>query len=319
MEHGVWRMEHNGSPHCGVEIFFNGELEDLLPETGKEKYITVESRGKRSVKDLVQSMGVPHTEVGGIRVNDAWVEFSYLLRDGDRVDVFPISPRAKTADNPLLHRCEPFKNPGFVCDVHLWKLARRLRLLGFDTRFNPGWDDADLADISQKERLILLTRDRGLLMRNKVTRGLLIRKTDPEKQVEEVLRRLEIDKNVRPFTRCLVCNGILEPAALEGEFFEKKLKAHIPPGVLEWCKEYHFCPSCEKVFWKGSHYEKLIGLVEKYLGELEGGRQCQPPCVRFVGNWHCLFPTFILFIQPLPVLNPSTGNREAGRTLRNPG
>ena len=250
---------------ASVCILFNGELADFLPAAGKEKYLRVEFPGKRSVKDLIQSMGVPHTEVGGIQVNGQWKDFPYILRDKDTVDVFPVSPRGKTADNPLRHRCEPLKKPGFLCDVHLWKLARRLRLLGFDTRFNPQWDDAELADISQQERLILLTRDRGLLMRNKVIRGQLIRNTDPEKQVTEILQRLDPDEEVRPFTRCLVCGGILKPVALESTFFEENLKPQIPPGVLAWCSTYHFCPSCEKVFWKGSHYEKLMGIVEKYI------------------------------------------------------
>jgi uncharacterized protein with PIN domain len=239
-----------------VCISFNGDLKDLLKNDGKGQWIPVEFPGKRSVKDLVQSLGVPHTEVGKIRIKDQWIDPGYILHEGDTVEVFPVSPGKTIID---------MDNHGFICDVHLWKLARRLRLLGFDTRFNPQWDDAELADISQEQGLILLTRDRGLLKRNKVERGLLIRNTDPEKQVSEVLYRLQISSKAEPLTRCLVCNGLLEPVSTPGELFEKKIKPQLPPKILDWCKEFHFCPTCEKVFWKGSHYKKLACMIERYL------------------------------------------------------
>lgn len=240
-----------------VRISFNGDLKDLLKNDGKGLGMSVEFPGKRSVKDLVQSLGVPHTEVGKIRVKDQWIDSSYVLHEGDTVEVFPVSPGKTKIDTD---------NPGFICDVHLWKLARRLRLLGFDTRFNPQWDDAELADICHKERLVLLSRDRGLLKRNKVEHGLLIRNTDPEKQVSEVLQRLRISAKAAPFTRCLVCNGLLEPVSITGKLFEKKIKPQLPPNILDWCKEFHFCPTCEKAFWKGSHYKKLIRMIDRYLG-----------------------------------------------------
>jgi uncharacterized protein with PIN domain/sulfur carrier protein ThiS len=245
-----------------VRISFNGDLKDLLKNDGKGQGMSVEFPGKRPVKDLVQSLGVPHTEVGEVRVNDRWLDSTYVLHEGDTVEVFPVSPGETTMDTDT---------PRFICDVHLWKLARRLRLLGFDTRFNPQWDDADLADICQEERLVLLSRDRGLLKRNKVEQGLLIRNTDTEKQVSEVLYRLRIGAKAKPFTRCLVCNGLLEPVSITGELFEKKIKPQLPPKILEWCKEFHFCPSCEKAFWKGSHYKKLTRMIDKYLAPWHGG------------------------------------------------
>ena len=247
-----------------VDISFHGELIDLLPLKKRKENLTVEWKGKRSVKDLVESLCVPHTEVGGIRVNDQWVTFSYILYDGDRITVFPFSPDCRTPDNPLF-KPEPLPHVGFICDVHLWKLARRLRLLGFDTYFNSQWDDARLADISQKQGLIILTRDRGLLIRKKVTRGVYIHNTDPEKQVKELLQRLNLHKSIAPFTRCLLCNGLLEPVDMDSTFFKEILKPQIPSKVLEWTKEYHFCTSCQKVFWKGSHYEKLILKIQGYL------------------------------------------------------
>ena len=255
-----------------VDIFFHGELIELLPLKKRKENLTVEWRGKRSVKDLVESLCVPHTEVGGIRVNDRWVSFSHILSNGDRITVFPYSPGCRTRENPLF-KPEPLTHPGFICDVHLWKLARRLRLLGFDTFFNRQWDDARLADISQKEGLILLTRDRGLLIRKKVTRGVYIHNIYSDKQVKELLQRLDLLKSIAPFTRCLLCNGLLEPVDMGSTFFKKILKSQIPSKVLEWTKEYHFCTSCQKVFWKGSHYEKLIRKIKEYLDIDKESRQ----------------------------------------------
>lgn len=242
-----------------VRISFNGDLINLLGNNKKDRWITVKFPGKRPAKDLIQSLGVPHTEIGNLQVNDHRIDLTYILNEGDSIEVFPVSPGSKTFATD---------NPRFICDVHLWKLARRLRLLGFDTRFNPQWDDAELADICQKEHLLLLSRDRGLLKRNKVEQGLLIRNTDPEKQVSEVIYRLGIGTKAEPFTRCLICNGILEPVSIGGEFFEKKIKPQIPKNILEWCKEFHFCPACGRIFWKGSHYNKLIKMIDKYLGSV---------------------------------------------------
>jgi len=247
-----------------VDIFIHEDLVDLLPLKKRKKNLSVKWKGKRSVKDLVESLCIPHTEVGGIRVNDHWVSFSHILSNGDHITVFPCYSGCRTRENPLF-KPEPLTTLGFICDDHLWKLARRLRLLGFNTFFNRQWDDAKLADISQKEGLILLTRDRGLLIRKKVISGVYIHNIDPDKQVKELLQRLDLFKSIAPFTRCLICNGLLEPVNTGSTFFKEILKPQIPSQVLEWTNEYHFCTSCQKVFWKGSHYKKLIQKIEGYL------------------------------------------------------
>lgn len=240
-----------------VEISFHGQLNSLLPVKKRNRLLIVEWKGKRSVKDLVESLCVPHTEVGEIRVNDRWVDFTYILRDNDRVTVFPACPPGPLAVGT--------GDPKFICDVHLWKLARRLRLLGYDTQYDPRWDDAQLADISQKQGLILLTRDRGLLIRRKVERGMYIYNTDPEKQVKELIRRLGLRGLAAPFTRCLLCNGFLEPVNMADQEMAKKVKSLIPGEILKWADEFHYCPSCRKMFWKGSHYLKLIKKLEEYF------------------------------------------------------
>ncbi|MGE5343316.1 MAG: Mut7-C RNAse domain-containing protein [Candidatus Omnitrophota bacterium] len=243
-----------------VYISFKGELVDLLSRNDRKKgnYLEVEFPGKRSIKDLIQSLRIPHTEVGAIRMNGEWVNASAVLNGDEHLDVFPVEPAP-----------EPTEAPSFICDVHLWKLARRLRFLGFDTRFDPRWDDAELAEISFHENRIMLTRDRGLLMRNAVHQGALIRNADPEKQVIEVIRRFGIRHFIQPFSRCIVCGVILEAVNPTDANFKKKLIHQVPDGILNRYHEFHHCASCEKIYWKGSHHEKLKRLLHSYALDWE--------------------------------------------------
>lgn len=242
-----------------VTIRFYEELNDFLEHSRRKKEIDAVFPERRSVKDLVESFGVPHVEVDLILVNGESVDFSRIVADGDRISVYPVFETLDIGPVTRL-RPAPLREPRFVLDVHLRKLARRLRLLGFDVDFRPCRDDAALANIAEAEDRILLSRDRQLMMRRKVARGLYVRNTDPVKQVAEVLDRLDLRGRCRPFTRCIECNGAI--AALDPD---EAGAADIPPGVRAWCSEYYRCHSCGRVYWKGSHYEKLKKTVEKIL------------------------------------------------------
>lgn len=237
-----------------VTVSFAGNLQDLIPAGRRGKKSEVTFRGRRAIKDLIESFRIPHTEVGSLQVNGNAVDFTYILQDGDRVDVQPALITVRGAG----------KEPRFLCDVHLWKLARRLRLLGFDVDFDENRSDDRLADIAQDEGKILLSRDRGLLIRKKVARGILIRSTDTEKQVAEVLSRLDLKSKCKPFSRCLLCNGLLTQVSDNDETFAD-IKKKIPPRVLAWCRDYHVCRSCGHIYWQGSHYKKLVAMVKRYL------------------------------------------------------
>jgi uncharacterized protein with PIN domain len=249
-----------------VTIRFYEELNDFLPPVKRKKDIDFEFPGRRSVKDLIESFCVPHVEVDLILANGKSVNFSYIVNDGDRISVYPVF---ETFDIGTVTRLRPapLRDPRFVLDVHLQKLARRLRLLGFDVDYQPDRDDAELADIAERENRILLSRDRQLMMRKKVTRGLYVRNTDAEKQVNEVLDRLDLRGRCRPFTRCIECNGAIESLDVT-DGGSSDLAGRIPPGVRSWCREYYRCRGCGRIYWKGSHYEKLKKRLE---GILHGG------------------------------------------------
>ncbi|HDP79458.1 MAG TPA: twitching motility protein PilT [Spirochaetes bacterium] len=248
-----------------VTLRFYEELNDFLPTAMRKRDFSYEFQGRRSVKDLIESMGVPHVEVDMIMVNGAPEGFDYIVGDGDRLSVYPVFERFDIA-GVTRARAAPLREPRFVADVHLRKLARRLRLLGFDVDFSEGRDDPELADISRREGRVLLSRDRQLFMRRRVERGLVVRSTDPDEQLREVLDRLQIYSLCRPFTRCIQCNGPMRELVFGGAEFMFR-RGDIPKGVLAWCREFFVCDGCSKIYWKGSHYEKLLSLVESVLGE----------------------------------------------------
>ena len=247
-----------------VVVRFYAELNDFLPRERRQVPFAHTFAGRRSVKDLIEALGVPHTEVDLILVKGASVDFSYLPQDGDQISVYPVFEAVDIT--PLVRlRPRPLREPKFVLDTHLGKLASHLRLMGFDTLYQNDFADEALARVSEAEKRILLTKDRGLLKRRQVTHGYLVRGTDPELQLREVLSRFDLFDAVRPFTRCLNCNGNLEPV-------DKAAVAELlPADVAENGSEFRRCAGCGKVYWRGSHYAHLSHFVEAVLADRPAG------------------------------------------------
>jgi len=237
-------------------IRFYAELNDFLPEPGRARTQEVRFHVEPSVKDVIESFGVPHTEVDLVLINGRSVDFSERVHDGDRIAVYPMFESIDI--RPVLKvRPEPLRDPRFVLDVHLGRLTAYLRMLGFDAVRPPGAHDEELARISSCERRILLTRDRGLLKRSEVTHGYWVRETRPRRQLAEVVQRFDLAALIRPFTRCLRCNVELEPASREA------VAQRVPEGVWERHNEFRTCPACGSVYWKGSHYQRMKRLIEE--------------------------------------------------------
>jgi uncharacterized protein len=241
---------------------FYAELNHFLPPARKHGDFTHEFFGRVSIKDMIESLNVPHTEVDLILVNSASVDFSYLVQDGDRISVYPMFESFDIT--PLLRvRPKPLRDPRFVLDVHLGRLAAHLRMLGFDTLYPENHDDAHLAAISRDQRRTLLTRDRGLLKRNMVTHGYYVRSTDPREQVAEVLRRFDLYRLVAPFTRCIRCNGLLAPVD-KGDIIDR-----LPPKTAQFYDTFRMCVDCGQIYWKGSHYEDMLDFIEDVVNNGE--------------------------------------------------
>jgi uncharacterized protein with PIN domain len=239
-----------------VYLRFYEELNDFLPEEKRKKRFEHHYIDRTSVKDSIESLGVPHTEVDLILVNGKSVNFKYLINDGDDISVYPVFESLDISNVQHL-RPKPLRSPKFIADVHLGKLARYLRMFRFDVHYKNDLSDEDIVKISLKERRAILTKDRGILKRNEVTHGYFVRNTNVEKQVEEIIKRFDLQKEIKEFARCLECNTELMKIAKE------KIAGNLPPKVIASQEEFFKCPDCGKIYWKGTHHQKMLSLVHK--------------------------------------------------------
>jgi uncharacterized protein with PIN domain len=233
---------------------FYAELNDFLPPERRAVPFDCVFQGKQTVKHLIESLGVPHTEVDLVLVNGRSVDFGELAQNGDYISVYPVFEAFDIAPVTRV-RPTPLRQVRFVLDGHLGRLAAYLRMLGFDTLYRNDYDDPQLARISAEEHRILLTRDRGLLMRSAVTHGYCVREAAPWRQLAEVVERFDLHGCVAPFTRCMVCNELLREVAKEA------VAGRMPAVSRAHYDEVWECPGCARVFWKGSHYQRMLRLL----------------------------------------------------------
>jgi uncharacterized protein with PIN domain len=254
----VVRQTADPHSHAPIErwatLRFYEELNDFLPAHRYKRAFEHPFTGTPTVKDVVEALGVPHPEIDLILVNGVSVGFEHVLTGGERVAVYPVFERLDIGPVTRL-RAKPLRVPRFVLDVHLGKLARYLRMLGFDTCYYNDYDDPELAAISVADRRILLTRDRGLLKRSAVTHGYWLRATHPKKQLVEVIQVFCLEEQLAPFTRCLRCNGSLHAVDKE------QIRDQVPSGVRHRHDEFAQCSVCANVYWKGSHFDRMQALI----------------------------------------------------------
>lgn len=240
-------------------IRFYGDLNDLVSNRSSDKKIVERHLSEpTSVKDLIEGCGVPHTEVDFILVNDAPVDFSYLVSGEERISVYPFFNDLDLPESERLQWVKP-DSLLFLADVNLGKLAKHLRLAGFDTAYRNDATDSDLIEQMLEEHRILLTRDRKLLMRNAVEVGYLPRSDDPTRQLEEVFKRFDLYDEVQPYTRCVNCNGMLESVPKESVI------DRLEPLTKKYFNKFSRCPDCGKVYWKGSHRNRLDSTIKQLL------------------------------------------------------
>ena len=247
-----------------TEFRFYEELNDFLPEDRKKRSFLYKYEGATSVKDAIEAIGIPHVEADLIIVNGKSVNFKYRLTGDERVAVYPVFESLDIT--PLVHlRPKPLRRSHFILDVNLGALTRRLRMLGFDCLYRNDYEDNEIADISVKEKRIILTRDRGLLKIGKITHGYWVRSQMPEEQTEEVLQRFDLYSQISPFKRCINCNGDLEAATKE------EIMDQLEPLTKKYYDEFYRCKECAKIFWKGSHYESMLRKIDKIMRHKQNG------------------------------------------------
>ncbi len=234
---------------------FYEELNDFLPEEKRKVRFTHNYIDRASVKDIIESLGAPHTEVDLILVNGKSVGFDYLINGGDDISVYPVFESLDITNVQHL-RPQPLREPKFIADVHLGKLTRYLRMMGFDVLYKNEFDDDEIVNLSITKTRAILTRDRGILKRSEVTHGYWVRSTKIKEQVIEVIKRFDLKNIIKEFSRCITCNSVLKP------IFKSEIIDDLPPKVLKTQADFSRCPACKKNYWKGTHHQKMLSFIQ---------------------------------------------------------
>lgn len=245
----------NTKPENQVSCRFYEELNDFLPYHRRKQEFTHHYKGSPSIKDLIESLGVPHTEIELILVNSESVDFNYQVKNHDRISVYPMF-EALDIGSELKLRPEPLRKIKFVLDCHLGKLAKYQRMAGFDTLYQNNYQDLEIAQISRQQKRILLTRDRDLLKRRIISHAHYIHHTQPQKQFQEVISRFDLSKQLNPFTRCIHCNGKLKIVK------KSSIEAQLELQTRQYYQHFKQCQKCRKIYWQGSHYENMQKLLD---------------------------------------------------------
>jgi len=227
-----------------AHFHFDGNLAALRLRRRGEQDLEYAFTGPQSAKHLIESLGIPHTEIGAVQVNGAAVGADAQISDGDEVLV---SASSEAADVVV--------EPRFILDGHLGRLAARMRMLGLDCLYRNDAGDPELASTAVAEGRILVTRDRRLLMRKIITAGYLVRNLVPREQVREVVARYRLRTWIKPFQRCIRCNHLLEPVR------KADILDRLEPLTQRYFEEFRMCRGCGQIYWKGSHYEKMMSLI----------------------------------------------------------
>ena len=241
---------------------FYEELNDFLPKHMRKVDFEVESKGKRSIKDMVEALGVPHTEIDLILANGKSVDFCYILQDGDRISVYPVFESLNIANITRLREV-PLRKTRFIADVNLGDIVKYMRLLGFDVYYESVLSAKEIIEISKSENRIILTKSKKLLKFRDVSHGVFIRPGTTAEQVKRIVDYLNIKDQVKPFSRCLCCNSLVEPVS------KNEIVNRIPPKTKAFCDEYSQCKTCDKIYWDGTHFVNMKKIINDILGDPE--------------------------------------------------
>lgn len=244
-----------------AQFYFHNSLNDFLPKARKDIWIDYTFNQAPAVKDAIEAIGIPHTEVEVILVNNRPVHFYYSLHPGDHIEVYPAAEQQWPQHYPVR---EGFIQPNrFVLDVHLGTLAKMLRLLGIDTCYQTDYSDADIVHIAANENRIVLTRDVGLLKHRAIIWGHWLRSQYTTEQVIAVIKRFHLADMIQPFRRCLSCNGVLVSVKKED------ILNDIPPKAALYFDDFFQCTHCHRIYWKGSHYEHMEQTIANIMKQVK--------------------------------------------------
>lgn len=241
-----------------IRIHFFHELNDFIGSSWCNEEIIHDLERKASIKDVIESFNVPHTEVDVILVNGVSVDFSYIVQADDNINVYPAD---ENLDVKPLRTLRPQLLPPlkFIADANLGRLARYFRLLGFDCLYRNDYTDETVAEIACAQQRVVLTRDRMLLQRRIITYGYFVRADIPKIQIKEVLRKFNLYRLIEPMTRCTRCNGRLV------ETDKQKIEHRLEPLTKKHYDKFLICSMCDQIYWQGSHCMRVKLLVDEFV------------------------------------------------------
>jgi len=239
---------------------FYEELNDLLPLDRRKIDFRCGFKGRESVKDMIEALGVPHTEVDLILVNGLSEGFAYILQDGDRVSVYPVFESLDIRNFTHL-RALPLRETRFIADVNIGDVVKYMRALGLDVYCDPTLSPRAIIRISRGEKRTILTKSRKLLKHREVTRGIFIRPGTTVEQIKGIVDLLSLRETISPFSRCLECNSALIRVTKES-IFDK-----IPPKARASHDDYSYCSGCDRIYWQGTHFARIKKMVNQILAE----------------------------------------------------
>lgn len=240
-----------------VTLILHDDLAGLVArQSGRLHTLVLELSRRSSVKDFLEALGIPHTEIGRLTINGVEADFTAIVGADDLIAVdgppWPVNPTL-----PSRLRPEPLPELRFAVDANVGRLAGLLRMAGFDTFYERQLADRELAALAVREKRILLSRDFALLKRREVVFGRLIRAAQPYEQLAEVVRLYGLAARLQPFSRCLRCNTLLQPVA-KAEIIDR-----LEPLTKLYFHQFKSCPDCRRIYWAGSHQEKMLQNLEK--------------------------------------------------------
>ncbi len=240
-----------------IEIVFSEGLQNLLRHGTKGETIEYRLARRASVKDIVESLGIPHTEIGAIRVDGRETDFGFIPESGQRIRVSEIAMPFDVT-RPAKLRPEPLPAVKFVVDVNVGRLAALLRLTGFNAAYENGLRDNQIAALARREGRIVLSKNRALMKRSKIVFGRLVRAVQPEDQLIETLQFFGLTGPYRLFSRCLRCNQPLQPVA------KTAILHRLEPKTKQYFNTFKTCPNCARIYWRGSHCEAMVTKLERF-------------------------------------------------------
>lgn len=230
----------------GITIGLDPDLAAILPgRTGRDAVAVVRRLpAPTSVKDALEALGLPHVEIGRVTLDGRPARLDDLVRDGASLRAAAVRPHA-------------LDDPRFLCDHHLGKLTRLLRVMGFDTAYEASGQEPLVARRAVRESRVLLSRGRAVLKRREIARGMLVLPDRADDQAAAVVHRFRLADRIAPWSRCALCNGHVVPVA------KRDVADRIPPRTARWLDDYHRCENCGQLYWEGTHVERLRARIER--------------------------------------------------------